>query len=43
MGWLVAIVVLPVFFAIAPTYAVLKIAILLLRLVLVPASPSGER
>jgi len=37
MGWLVAIVVLPIVFAIVATYAVLKLALLLLRFVSAPA------
>jgi hypothetical protein len=38
MGWLVAIVVLPILFAIVATYAVLKLAFLLLRVVLAPVA-----
>ena len=37
MGWLVAIIVLPILFVIGATVAVLKLAFLLLRLVFAPA------
>jgi hypothetical protein len=37
MAWLVAIVVLPLLFVLVATYAVMKLALLVLRLVFAPA------
>jgi hypothetical protein len=37
MGWLVAIIVLPILFVIGATVAVLKLTFMLLRLVFAPA------
>jgi hypothetical protein len=37
MGWVVAIIVLPLLFVVGATVAVLKLAFLLLRLVFAPA------
>jgi hypothetical protein len=36
MGWLLAIVVLPVLFMLLATYIVLKLAVLILRVVFIP-------
>lgn len=38
MGWLVAIIVLPLLFVVGATIAVFKLTALLLRLVFVPAA-----
>jgi hypothetical protein len=37
MGWLVAIVIFPLLFMVVATYAVVKLALLLLRLAFAPA------
>jgi hypothetical protein len=36
MGWLVAIVVLPILFAIVAVYTVMKLTVLMLRIVFMP-------
>jgi hypothetical protein len=43
MGWLVAIIVLPLLFIVGATVAVLKLTFLLLRLVFAPARTLGRR